>query len=258
MSSPPVMRLDQLITDRVLVPSRTRAQRLIRHGKVFLLDEQGQRIKPLTRPGEKVPLECPLDIETDDEDRYVSRAGLKLEGLLTHTALSLEGLTLLDIGQSTGGFTDCALRHGAACVIGIEVGHGQLDARLREDARVHCLEGVNARELPSERIAALAPQGIDGAMIDVSFISQTLILPSLAMLLPQGGWLMSLVKPQFELTRADINDKGLVRDPALYAQVETRLRDCCTSHGLDITHWQESPITGGDGNREFLLLARRR
>lgn len=258
MSSPPVMRLDQLITDRALVPSRTRAQRLIRHGKVFLLDDAGQRVKALTRPGEKLPLECLLDIDTDEEDRYVSRAGLKLEGLLASTALSLEGMTLLDVGQSTGGFTDCALRHGAVGVIGIEVGHGQLDARLREDTRVHCLEGVNARELPQERIERLAPQGIDGAMIDVSFISQTLILPSLAALLPQGSWLMSLVKPQFELTRADINDKGLVRNPALYTQVETRLRSCCTSLGFEITHWLDSPITGSDGNREFLLLARRR
>lgn len=257
MNAPTTLRLDQLLLERELVASRTRAQRLIRDGHVFLLDAQGHRQKVLTRPGEKLSVACLLDVETHDEDRYVSRAGLKLEGLLSATGLSVDGMTLLDVGQSTGGFTDCALTQGAACVIGIEVGHHQLHARLRDDARVHCLEGVNARALPLDRLEALAPQGLDGAMMDVSFISQTLILPGLAECLPSGGWLMSLVKPQFELTRADINDKGLVRDPALYTQVEARLRACCDEVGFEITHWLPSPLQGGDGNHEFLMLARR-
>lgn len=248
-----MQRLDQLIVTRGLITSRTRAQRLIKHGRVFLADDNGQRLKALTRPGEKLPEDALLDIEPDEEERYVSRAGLKLEGLLDITALDISGMTLLDIGQSTGGFTDCALQRGAARVIGIEVGHDQLDASLRQDPRVICMEGINARDLPHEAILAHAPEGISGAMMDVSFISQTLILPSLTPLLPEGGHLLTLVKPQFELTREAINSKGLVRDPALYAEVERRIRGCCNALGLDIQCWHDSPIKGGDGNREFIL-----
>ena len=253
-----MQRLDQLIVTRGLITSRTRAQRLIKHGRVFLADGSGQRLKALTRPGEKLPDDVLIDIEPDEEERYVSRAGLKLEGLLAITALDINGMTLLDIGQSTGGFTDCALQRGAARVIGIEVGHDQLDASLRQDQRVICMEGINARDLPHEAILAHAPEGISGAMMDVSFISQTLILPSLAPLLPKGGHLLTLVKPQFELTRDAINSKGLVRDPALYAEVEQRIRRCCHELGLDIQCWHDSPITGGDGNREFILHAIKR
>lgn len=253
-----MQRLDQLIVTRGLITSRTRAQRLIKHGRVFLTDANGQRLKGLTRPGEKLPSDVLLEVELDEEERYVSRAGLKLEGLLTLAGLDIHGMTLLDIGQSTGGFTDCALRHGAARVIGIEVGHGQLDPSLRQDDRVVCMEGINARDLPHEAVLAQAPNGIDGAMMDVSFISQTLILPSLSPLLSEGGHLLTLVKPQFELTREAINGKGLVRDPALYADVEKRIRDCCHTVGLNVQCWYESPIKGGDGNREFILHAIKR
>lgn len=253
-----MQRLDQLIVTRGLITSRTRAQRLIKHGRVFLTDASGRRLKALTRPGEKLQDGVPLEIEPDEEERYVSRAGLKLERLLDITGLALTGMTLLDIGQSTGGFTDCALRRGATRIIGIEVGHDQLDPSLRKDERVICMEGVNARNLPHEPILSYAPDGIDGAMMDVSFISQTLILPSLVPLLSAGGHLLTLVKPQFELTREAINDRGLVRDPALYAEVERRIRDCCDTLDLDIQCWHESPIKGGDGNREFILHAIKR
>lgn len=253
-----MQRLDQLIVTRGLITSRTRAQRLIKHGCVFLTDADGNRIKVLSRPGEKLPEDTLLDIELDDEERYVSRAGLKLEGLLDVTGLDVTGMTLLDIGQSTGGFTDCALKRGAVRVIGIDVGHDQLDASLRQDERVICMEGVNARELPHEVIRSHAPDGIDGAMMDVSFISQTLILPSLAPLLSEGGHLLTLVKPQFELTRDAINDKGLVRDSALYAQAEQRVRECCESLNLEVQCWHDSPIKGGDGNHEFILHAIKR
>lgn len=253
-----MQRLDQLIVTRGLITTRTRAQRLIKHGRVFLTDANGQHLKTLTRPGEKLPDDVLLEIEPDEEERYVSRAGLKLEGLLELTGLDIQGMTLLDIGQSTGGFTDCALRRGAARVIGIEVGHGQLDPSLRQDERVVCMEGINARDLPHETVLAQAPNGIDGAMMDVSFISQTLILPSLAPLLSQGGHLLTLVKPQFELTPDAINGRGLVRNPTLYADVEQRVRDCCCSVGLEVQCWYESPIKGGDGNREFILHAIKR
>ncbi|WP_136247535.1 TlyA family RNA methyltransferase [Halomonas borealis] len=249
-------RLDQLLLHQGLARSRTRAQRLIRHGRVRLADDG----RVLAKPGEKLPDDTHLRVEDDPEERYVSRAGLKLEAVLATLALPLEGVTVLDVGQSTGGFSDCALRHGAAHVIGIEVGHDQLATELRDDARITCLEGLNARAMQGEPrlAAALARYPATLAVMDVSFISQTLILPELAALLPSDGELVSLVKPQFEAGPTNINARGLVTDPSCYAQVEARIRAACDAAGFAIHHWQESPIRGGDGNREFLLYARRR
>lgn len=249
-------RLDQLLLQRGLARSRTRAQRLIRHGRVRLRDDG----RVPTKPGEKLPADTALDVADDPEERYASRAGLKLEAVLDALAMPLAGRTVLDVGQSTGGFTDCALRHGAARVIGVEVGHDQLDAALRADPRVTCLEGLNARAMADDpRLArALAEHPADLAVMDVSFISQTLILPQLAALLPTGGDLLSLVKPQFEVGPEGVNARGLVTDPARHAEVAARIREACATAGFAVRHWQESPIRGGDGNREFLLHARRR
>lgn len=249
-------RLDQLLLAQGLARSRTRAQRLIRHARVRLADDD----RPLTRPGEKFPDNTRLTVEADPEERYVSRAGLKLEALIEALGLNLAGRLVLDVGQSTGGFTDCALRFGARHVIGVEVGHDQLDPSLRSDARVTCLEGLNARAMASEPALqhALAVHHVDGpdlAVMDVSFISQTLILPELATLLPPGGELLSLVKPQFELGPGGVTSRGLVSDPARYAEVEQHLRACCRTFGFAIHHWQASPLLGGEGNREFLLYA---
>lgn len=249
-------RLDQLLVTLGLARSRTRAQRLIRHGRVALAE--GGRV--LTRPGEKLPDDTRLTVEADPEERYVSRAGLKLEALIAALGLDLAGRLVLDVGQSTGGFTDCALAHGARHVIGVEVGHDQLDPGLREDPRVTCLEGLNARAMAGDpRLgAAFAAQGATGpelVVMDVSFISQTLILPEIAALLPAGGELASLVKPQFEVGPGGVNHRGLVTDPARYREVEAKIRDVCAAVGLAIRHWQESPLLGGDGNREFLLHA---
>ncbi|SHF05281.1 23S rRNA (cytidine1920-2'-O)/16S rRNA (cytidine1409-2'-O)-methyltransferase [Modicisalibacter ilicicola DSM 19980] len=255
-----MMRLDQLLVARGLARSRTRAQRLIRNGRVAL---ESDPATPLTKPGEKLPDDACLLLTEDDEERYASRAGLKLEALLDTLDLRLDGKIVLDVGQSTGGFTDCALRHGAAHVIGVEVGHGQLDSRLRHDPRVTCLEGLNARAMaadPSlqEANEQNAPAGIAVAVMDVSFISQTLILPELGHLLESGAELLSLVKPQFEVGPGRVDHRGIVRDPSCYADVERRLRDCCAEHGFEVLSWHDSPILGGDGNREFLLHARRR
>ncbi|GEK48313.1 TlyA family rRNA (cytidine-2'-O)-methyltransferase [Bisbaumannia pacifica] len=254
-----MQRLDQLLVTQGLVRSRSRAQRLIRHGRVSLVDAD----RVLTKPGEKLPLESRLRVEEDPEERYVSRAGLKLEALLEALGLDLTGRLVLDVGQSTGGFSDCALRHGARHVIGVEVGHDQLDSGLRGDPRLTCLEGLNARHMDTapELAAALAAQGASGpdlAVMDVSFISQTLILPALARLLPPGSELLSLVKPQFEVGPGRVNARGVVADPSLYADVEARLRHCCDELGFEVRHWGDSPILGGDGNREFLLYGRRR
>ncbi|MGY4878305.1 TlyA family RNA methyltransferase [Vreelandella aquamarina] len=248
-----MQRLDQLLVSLGLASSRTRAQRLIRHGRVTRLDTR----KTLTKASEKLPDDIPLQVEEDPEERYVSRAGLKLEAILLTLDKRFDAGTVLDIGQSTGGFSDCALRFGAAQVIGIEVGHGQLDPSLRCDARVICLEGINARRMSQapEVLAQLHHMPVDAAVMDVSFISQTLILPEIAALLPAGGELLSLVKPQFELTPQAMDKRGVVRNPQHFTEVEKRLRDACTKHGLQVLHWQESPITGSDGNREFLLHA---
>ncbi|MGM0912856.1 MAG: TlyA family RNA methyltransferase [Pseudomonadota bacterium] len=252
-------RLDQLLVTQGLARSRTRAQRLIRHGRVRLADSG----RVVAKPGEKLPEETRLEVAEDPEERYASRAGLKLEALIEALGLELRERLVLDVGQSTGGFTDCALRFGARHVIGVEVGHDQLDPELRRDPRVTCLEGLNARAMAddSRLKAAFAAQGATGpdlAVMDVSFISQTLILPQLAALLPAGGQLASLVKPQFEVGPGGVNARGLVTDAARYSEVEARIRDCCAEVGLEIRHWQPSPLLGGDGNREFLLHAVRR
>ncbi|MCE8012142.1 TlyA family RNA methyltransferase [Billgrantia desiderata] len=249
-------RLDQLLVSQGLARSRTRAQRLIRHGRVSLA-ESG---KILSKPGEKLPEGVRLAVTEDPEERYVSRAGLKLEALVAALELDLTDRLVLDVGQSAGGFTDCALAFGARHVIGIEVGHGQLDPELRGDPRVTCLEGLNARAMHDEprlhdALAAQSAAAPDIVVMDVSFISQTLILPQIAQLLRPGGELLSLVKPQFEVGPGGINSRGIVSDPARYGEVEATVRACCAEHGLDVRHWQESPLAGGDGNREFLLHA---
>lgn len=252
-------RLDQLVVSQGLARSRTRAQRLIRHGRVSLVD--GHRI--LTKPGEKLADDTRLLVTDDPEDRYVSRAGLKLEALLDGIGLRLDDMRVLDVGQSTGGFTDCALRYGARHVIGVDVGHGQLDPDLRCDPRVTCLEGINSRTMATDvrLLDALSQHGAnapDLAVMDVSFISQTLILPEIAALLSHGGTLLSLVKPQFEVGPNGVNARGLVTEPARrHHDVQHRIHCCCEENGLKVQHWQPSPLLGGDGNQEFLMCARR-
>ncbi|MBS9405270.1 TlyA family RNA methyltransferase [Halomonas sp. TRM85114] len=252
-------RLDQLLISQGLARSRTRAQRLIRHGRVSLADDY----RLLTKPGEKLADDTRLLVTDDPEDRFVSRSGLKLEALLDDLGLRLDDMRVLDVGQSTGGFTDCALRYGARHVIGVDVGHGQLDPALRRDPRVTCLEGMNARTMATDArlLGALSHHGTnapDLALMDVSFISQTLILPALAALLSPGGRLLSLVKPQFEVGPNGVNARGLVKDPASrHREVESRIRRCCEENSLRIQHWQPSPLLGGDGNQEFLLYAQR-
>jgi 23S rRNA (cytidine1920-2'-O)/16S rRNA (cytidine1409-2'-O)-methyltransferase len=195
----------------------------------------------------------------DSEARYVSRGGLKLEAALKHTGIAVSGLMCLDVGQSTGGFTDCLLQHGAARVVGLDVGQGQLHPSLREDERVLCIEKVNARD--AEAIAdalegdELFEAGFDLLVGDLSFISQTLVLPAVVPLLKKGGHLLILVKPQFELQPGQVGKGGIVRDESLYPFIEQRLRDACEALDLKVKDWFDSPIEGGDGNREFFIHA---
>jgi len=197
-----------------------------------------------------------LVLQDDAESRYVSRGGLKLEGALRQSGLSIKGLRCLDVGQSTGGFTDCLLQQGAAEVVGIDVGHAQVHERIRADERVVCIEGLNARELllDDERI----PEGTDGFDLvvgDVSFISLTLVLPGVVQFLKPSGQLLMLVKPQFELQPGQVGKHGIVRDTSLYAFVGDRVRTTLAGLGLKTTAWQDSVIDGGDGNKEFFVQA---
>ncbi len=241
-----------LLVERGLASSRTQAQRWISEGRVSV--SEGGRQSLVSKPGQKLSDTVEFSVAADDSDRYVSRGGLKLAAALEAAALDVSGLTAIDVGASTGGFTDCLLQAGAAGVVCVDVGRDQLAEKLRGDARVINYEGINARELPRELLEH-APQGFDLAVMDVSFISQTKILPSLLPLLREGGHLLSLVKPQFEAGREYIGKGGIVRDESVYAEVEARVRQCCAELGMSVSHYIDSPIRGGDGNREFLLVA---
>ena len=287
--------------------------------------------------GDDIPAIAQVELLDAAEAKYLSRGGLKLESALAAAALDVRGLRCLDVGQSTGGFSDCLLQHGAAQVVGIDVGHGQVHERLRSDLRAICVEGLNARALtpgalqqecelvlsevveevednetqpeapyswmrngglvdeeyddsddakdkdierfrleraakvkaraegtmPVERRRRAECADVDTTPLfdvvtgDLSFISLTLVLPALVPLLAPEGALLMLVKPQFELQPGQVGKGGIVRDEQLYAVVEKRIRDCCAEQGLAVLAWLDSPISGGDGNREFFVFARR-
>ncbi len=261
------MRVDRLIVERALAPTRSAAQRLIEAGAVQWRAVPGHGDwRRATKAGEVLAEGCELAVTDDAELRWVSRGGLKLQGALERTGVRVEGRTALDVGQSTGGFTQVLLAAGVQQVVGVDVGHGQLHATLRSDPRVLGLEGLNARHLDAAMLQAAAaaagsrtpvPAAFDLIVGDLSFISLTLVLPAVAALLAAEGDLLMLVKPQFELQPAQIGRGGLVRDPALHAVVEQRLRDATAEAGLSVQAWLDSPIAGGDGNTEFFLHARR-
>ncbi|NMM80256.1 cell division protein FtsJ [Acidovorax sp. SRB_14] len=330
------MRADVFLVDFGHAATRSQAQRLIAAGVEWRLSPRAPWQK-VAKNGDDIPSVAEVRLLDSAEAQYLSRGGLKLEGALQATSLSVAGLRCLDVGQSTGGFTDCLLQQGAAQVVGVDVGHGQLHERLRSDPRVICVEGVNARgltpgalqqdcelalsevieevddnetqpeapyswmrngglvdeeyddsddakdrdierfkaeraekakaraagTLPVERRRRPECAGVDTTPLfdvvtgDLSFISLTLVLPALVPLLAPEGALLMLVKPQFELQPGQVGKGGIVRDAALYAVVEQRIRDCCAALGLQVQAWLDSPIHGGDGNREFFVFARR-
>lgn len=241
-------RADQLLVESGLATSRTVAQRMIAAGRVSW---SGGMIK---KPALDLPLETALTVASDPEDRFVSRGGLKLAGALAESGVSATGKICLDVGQSTGGFTDCLLQSGAIQVVGVDVGHGQLHQKLIGNTRINAIEGINCRALSASDLGAAYPaQGFDLIVGDVSFISMTLILPQLPALLADGGDMLLLVKPQFEVGPGNVGKSGIVRDPSLYREVENKLRQSAASLGLKVRAWLDSPITGGDGNREFFI-----
>jgi len=240
------MRADQQLVARGLAPSRSAAQRLIDCGAVRWLSPKGWAVP--RKAGEDLPEGCEIEITDDAELRWVSRAGLKLDAALARTGIDVASATCLDVGQSTGGFTDVLLARGAARVIGVDVGHGQLHPRLRSDPRVTAIEGVNARHLDARM---LRTPHFDLVVADLSFISLTLVLPALAVLAARD--LLLLVKPQFELQPADIGKGGLVTDATAHARVQARLRAACAETGLTLRDYFESAIAGGEGNREYFV-----
>jgi 23S rRNA (cytidine1920-2'-O)/16S rRNA (cytidine1409-2'-O)-methyltransferase len=247
-------RLDVVLVELSLASSRTHAQKLISSGRVTV--QIGNQWKPIKKPSFKLEGTEAIEVEAHEEDKYVSRGGLKLEGALKDNHIDVTDMIGLDIGCSTGGFTDCLLQSGAKHVVGVEVGHSQLAKSLANDDRITLYEGVNARELDSNLVLPHTnDEGFDIVVMDVSFISQTKILPALAPVMKTGGHLVSLVKPQFEVGKDGIGKGGIVKDPALYKTVETSIYQCCESLGLTIKSYIESPIKGGDGNREFLVWA---
>ena len=330
------MRADVFLVDGGHAATRSQAQRLIAAGVEWRLSPLAPWQK-VAKNGDEIPSVAEVRLLDDAEAKYISRGGLKLEGALRATSLSVTGLRCLDVGQSTGGFTDCLLQHGAAQVIGVDVGHGQLHERLRSDLRVVCVEGVNARSLTAQALQDACELALsevieaeednetqpeapyswmrNGGQVDeayddsndakdqdieafkseraardkareectlpverrrraecadvditplfdvvtgdLSFISLTLVLPALVPLLAPGGSLLMLVKPQFELQPGQVGKGGIVRDASLYAVVEQRIRDCCAEQGLEVQAWLDSPISGGDGNRDFFIDARR-
>ena len=250
------MRADQLLVERGLAASRSQAARLIAGGLRWRVGGSAAW-RQVAKNGEELPAAAELELADTAEARYVSRGGLKLEGALRASGVHAQGKRCLDVGQSTGGFTDCLLQQGAAQVVGVDVGHGQLHAKLRNDARVLAVEKVNARALSAQDLAAAGDSGAPFELVvgDLSFISLTLVLPALVPLLAPSGELLMLVKPQFELQPGQIGKGGIVRDSALYAQVEQRIRDACALLSLRVAAWLGSAIVGGDGNREFFVHA---
>lgn len=240
---PGKLRLDRLLVERGLAQSREQAQALIMAGEVLA---NGAKIQ---KPGQNIPADSSIAVAA--RSPYVSRGGFKLAAALDHFSIAVAGRVCLDIGASTGGFTDCLLQRGALRVHAVDVGSGQLDWRLRNDARVIVQEKLNARHLRFEDIGEL----VDLIVCDVSFISATLILPAAAPLLRRSGEMVILVKPQFEVGKGQVGKGGIVRQPELRQAACERVEQSVRELGFQ-TSMIESPILGAEGNQEFLLYAR--
>ena len=243
------VRLDKLLVERGLAATRERAQALLLAGRI-LVAEQKQ-----TKPGLAVDPDAPLRLLGDDL-RYVSRGGLKLERALHHWAIDLHGCGCVDVGASTGGFTDCLLQHGAATVLAVDTGWGQIAQALRADARVHLLERTNARLLAPDELAVAVPERrLTFLAMDVSFISATLVLPAVLRAAPAIHEAVILVKPQFEAGREWVGKGGIVREAQAHTLAQERVQACALAQGARDVEMIDSPITGAEGNREFLLHA---
>lgn len=252
-------RVDLYLLEQGKAQSRTQAQELIEAQQVFL-NEGGQK-RLINKPSMALSLDQLANVEVIDgpANRFVSRGGLKLEGALEHIGMSVRNLSVLDVGISTGGFTDCLLQQGANAVVGVDVGHGQVNGKLLKDNRLKVVEGVNARELSriQEVQALISPHSMDLVVMDVSFISIALIIPELPYFLKTEGHLLSLVKPQFEVGIDGLAKGGIVKDVSLFAEVEKKVRLVCQKSGFSVLDYFASSIQGKDGNHEFFVFAQK-
>jgi 23S rRNA (cytidine1920-2'-O)/16S rRNA (cytidine1409-2'-O)-methyltransferase len=239
-------RIDTLLVERGLFASRERAQRAIMAGEVRVGDHAVKKASEVFEP------DAPVSVA--DRPQYASRGALKLAGALDFFHVDVEGKIALDIGASTGGFTDCLLQRGAARVYAVDVGHNQLAWKIRNDPRVVVMEKLNARFLSREHV----PVPVDLCTIDVSFISLTLILPNAFELIAQDGMILALIKPQFELQREDVGRGGIVRDTALHRKAQQKIVNFVESSGHHVAGLFPSPVTGADGNQEFFICIQRR
>ena len=266
------IRLDKLLVKRGLCRSRSHAQEQIDLGHVEVI--LGSCWQVIKKSNYLLSQSHSVRIADNPLQHYVSRAALKLLGAFTKHPLTIKGMRVLDVGQSTGGFTQVLLEKGATEVVGIEVGHDQLAQSLRDDSRVICLESINARHLSTSLIKKIVDKEyclddlllqqqvlsglpvFDVAVMDVSFISQTLIVPELLKVLKPNGLVLALVKPQFEAGADAVDKKGLVRDESLFKKVEQKILDCYSHCNFEVIDYFPSPIEGSDGNREFFIYAR--
>ena len=239
-------RLDRLVVERGLADSRERARALILAGSVTVDGE------PASKAGALVPENAPITLREADHP-YVSRGGLKLAGALESFGLDVTGFMALDAGASTGGFTDCLLQKGARKVYAVDVGYGQFAWKLRRDERVVLLERTNIRHVTGD----LIKEAVDLAVIDVSFISLRLVIPAVLPFLRAGGWLLPLIKPQFEAGRDQVGKRGVVRDPAVHRDVIEKVSAFVGEQGFRVIGTCDSPLTGPEGNREFFLLGKK-
>lgn len=243
MTSPKKERVDVLLVERGICETREKAKRAIMAGIIYSGTER------MDKPGEKILSDAPLHMKGNDL-KYVSRGGLKLEKALEEFELSVDGKLMLDIGSSTGGFTDCALQNGAAHCYALDVGSNQLAWKIRQDERVTVMERTNFRHSKPEDFTEGLPEF---ASIDVSFISLKIILPVLKTILMPGGDVIALVKPQFEAGRENVGKKGIIREPKIHLEVLKKVGGFAAAAGFHIRNISFSPITGGEGNIEFLF-----
>jgi len=239
------IRLDQALVQRGFFPSRHQAQGAIMAGEIRINGRVAEKASDLVMAEHEIQIAA--------RSRYVGRGGLKLEGAIAHFQIVCEGRVGLDIGASTGGFTDCLLQHGAKKVFAVDVGHGQLAWKIRDDSRVITLEKTNARNLSRAEI----PEPIDICAVDVSFISLTLILPNAFELLTPNGVILALIKPQFELAREDVGRGGIVRSSELHAKAQQKVVAFAETIGANVEGLVPSTITGTDGNQEFFICLRK-
>ncbi len=253
-------RLDQWLVELGLAPTRSKAQQLIRAQEVEI--RHNGRWQLIITPAHKAAHVKLEDVRVTPQSqtlKYVSRGGLKLAAALKHLALDVNGWRCMDVGQSTGGFTDCLLQHGASAVLGVDVGHGQLHSKVAGDPRVMALEGLNARDLEKDiRVAQwLKEQNLDLVVVDASFISLCLLIPVLAQVMPDGSRLLALVKPQFEVGAQALGKAGVVLDAALFDQVESRVLIALRKYGFKEQDYFICALKGQDGNQEFFVYALR-